>query len=284
MQIDHPHQWELAIASGVDEPGRCVFVDREFRRLDVRWKPVQHVPNLDLLLDKHRRQQHGAATLSQLADPPPPWQGVVRRAEEAQVVHAGRFFKETRWLVEASLVWPRRRDTELERAILASIVPQSPGDAERLWQAMGISLTIGREFQLVRSRAQVGRVRWDFQTPKKGPTVHVERIALPEHWLKSSLDDWLLHELPPNSQVLRRTKVPCRGHEAEMLLSRTKAGIVATLRGLRRVRLDLAWQCPVDGRLYHVTQGQCTRQPEIALTESLTVRCCRPPPRIDADA
>jgi len=275
--VEHPREWELAIACGLNEPGRCTFVDRHFQRLDVRWKPVQHVPNLDLILDKHRERSEGKVALSELTGAPPEWRGIVRRTEAAQVVHAGRFYKGVRWIVEATVVWPDRRDAELERAILASVSPQDPAAPVREWEAMGIRMVVGSDFELIRSSAKVGRVRWDFRLRKGGPHLSVERIAMVKHWLKTPLRDWLEQELPPQDRLLHQALHRYNGHEGQLLLSRSKAGIVPTLRGLRRVRLDLAWECPVEARVYHVSLAEVARQDELALPDALKVRCCRRP-------
>ena len=59
MGIKHPPSWELSTASALGEPGRCAFSDRLYQRLDVRWKSLKYVPNLDLMLKKHRRKESG---------------------------------------------------------------------------------------------------------------------------------------------------------------------------------------------------------------------------------
>ena len=151
MQTEHPPEWELAVVSGLDEPGRCTFADRYYQRLDIRWSPLKYVPNLKLVLDKHRRRSESEKDrpVCDMDSPPPDWEGVMRQAEPGVVVHAARFFRHLRWLVEATLVWPGRRDLSLERQILESISAQDPDAPLRLWQAMGITMRISIAVKLI---------------------------------------------------------------------------------------------------------------------------------------
>jgi len=279
MQIDHPQAWELSVAGGVDEPGRLRFVDRLHERLDVRWKPLKYVPDLAKALEKYRSNVDRKAKVSDLAGAPAPWQGVVRKLAKGTIVHAGRFFREVRWLVEVSLVWPGRRNSELERAVLASI--QTPeADAPSLrWQASGLSLTLGRQFELQTNEARVGRVAWTFTTQaKRGPELVVERLALVDYWLKQAARDWLVEELPDGHEVVRQEARDFNGHRGEVLISRGRVNRVSSLRGLKEIRLDAAWQCPREARLYHVRLKQISRNSEISLPQDLTIHCCRAAP------
>ena len=281
MQVDHPAEWELAIACGVDEPPRCVFADRCYHRLDIRWRALAFEPHMDLVLQKHRRrtEKQSDTPVKDLTGAPPQWQGVVRNISEGTIVNAVRFVPDARWLVDVVLAWPKTRDVNLENRILASISVEDPGAKARLWQAMGISLSLGRQFDLVRCQARVGQVKWHFATDqKRSPKLLVERIALPEYWLKGALRDWLLQQVPSKHKVSRQDAVKTSGHSGEKILSRGKLGALASIRGLAEIILGVAWLCPVEQRVYHVRVSDITRQPEISLPGDLNVRCCRPAP------
>jgi hypothetical protein len=275
MQMEHPPEWELAVASGTDEPGRCTFADRHYHRLDIRWRPLTYVPNLDLILTKYR--EHNKDTeLADLTDLPPDWRGLRKQTPQGTLVHADRFFRNVRLLSEVTIIFPDRRDRELESQILASVQPEDPHSQTRLWDAMGLGVTIGRDFDLRRSTSNVGRVLWEFSTPaKSSPLLSVERIAMPDYWLKVPLRDWVVQELPSDHQTIRQEMAVYNTHRGEKLISTARVGTVAALRGVRKVRLDLAWQCPVENRLYRISFSQVTRDDEIPLPEHLAVRCCR---------
>jgi len=288
MQIDHPHNWELSVASGIDEPGRLKFVDRLYERLDVRWKPLTYVPDMDRAVEKFRpnadrssRKLSGGqgAKVSSLSGAPEPWRGVVRKLTQGTVVHAGRFFRNVRWLVEITMVWPRRRNTELERAILSSVQAHDPDAATRAWQASGLSLELSRRFELRTNRARVGRITWTFTThAKRGPELIVERLAMPKYWLRQPLREWLVEELPESHQVVRQAVADFNSHRGQILISRGRLGTVAKLRGLQEIRLDAAWQCPREGRVYHVRLTEISRDQEISLPPDLKIHCCRAAP------
>jgi len=277
--VDHPAEWELSMACGLNEPGRCEFADRHYQRLDLRWRPLKYVPNLDRMLDKHRRQEEQNAQLEELHGAPSAWRGVIHKLPDGTVVHAGRFFRNVRWLVETVLVWPENRDQKLENAVLASIAPEDPNSDLRLWQASGMSVTVARRFDLHDSEAKVGRVRWNFATSQKdGPTLSVERIAMPQYWLKGPLREWLVDQLPDGYEQIRQDQKPFNAHRGEWLISCTKARTLSRLRGFKQIRLDLAWLCPMESRAYHVSFTKLSRERDVTLPAHIKVRCCQPTP------
>jgi hypothetical protein len=277
MQVDHPAEWELAIASGIDEQPRCVFADRYYHRLEITWRKLNFKPNLELVLQRHRRRsgKNDNTTITDLKNAPPPWRGVIRKTPKGKIVNAVRFLENARWLTDVAVAWPESRDAALENAILTSVKAEDPDTKVRLWDAMGISMSLGRQFDLVRSRAKVGRVAWDFATEqKKGPRLTVERIALPDHWLKGPLRDWLIGQMPAGHKMLRQNMAIVNNHRGEELLSRGKITPLASMRGLREIRMSVAWLCPVEARVYQGSITAASRQSEICLPGDLNIRCC----------
>ena len=144
---------------------------------------------------------------------------------------------------------------------------------------MGLRVTLDREFDLYRSDAKVGRVEWLFRTKAKtSPLLQIERIAMPNVWLTDPLRDWLIEQLPENHCPVRQEMTPCNSHRGEALISKAPAGTLASLRGIRKVRLDVAWQCPTENRLYRISLSKLTRQEEVTLPRGLAVHCCGPVP------
>jgi hypothetical protein len=291
IQVDHPPEWEVAVASGADDPGRLVFADRCFHRLDICWKTLKYIPNMDLMLSKHRQgDRQDGTTLCDLPTAPAPWKGVVRKTPSGAVVHAGRFFRQERLLVEAALVWPDHRDPRLESRVLESIQAVDADGQERLWQAMGLSVTCPSNFDLHESSLKVGLIQWDFRMKphkgrrdKPGPQLRIERIALPDYWLKGrSLQDWLAEQVPSSSRQLRQQVVPQGRHTACQVLSTGKAPLAGRLRGYRLLRLDVAWRCPIEERVYHVCLSEPRKDEELAFLEHWEVRCCRAPATAEA--
>ena len=279
MTILHPRHWELTRSSGPDEQmGRCSFSDRLHERLDVRWRGVKYVPEMAKLLAQHRKKKgvEEGQDVTDLEAPPQPWVGVLRGDKDAATCQAGRCFRDHRLLAEVTMVWPGQRDAELENAILAGIEPQDPHADVRRWQALGISMDIGAEFDLRNAGSKVGLVRWVFATEsKRDGQLTVERFAMPDTWLKTPLRDWLVKELPADHRLVRQDPVTVGAHRGEQLTSHRRIGTVSALRGLREVRLTRAWVCPVESRLYRLTFQAVSRDEEVPLPESVQVRCCR---------
>ncbi len=289
MVIDHPAAWELSVASGPDEPGRVSFADRRFTRLDVTWRPLTYVPNLDLMAEKYRQRKttrKDEVTFKPLEGLGEEWRGVVRLAGDGTFVHAGRFFAPRRWLVEATIVWPERRRQTVERDIFASIRAEPLDQPLRHWRALGMDVRVGRDLDLLVNDAKVGRVSWTFGARKKkrSPQLLVERLAMVEHWLsdKGRLGEWLVKSLPERSKVVEKSLITFNGHPARRLLSEKGIGTLPTLRGLRHRRLDIAWVCPVDGRLHHLACTQARRDRDVRLPEGFEMACCVPPTALPA--
>ncbi len=277
LRVDHPADWEIALASGYGEPGRCAFADRSYHRLDIRWRKVKRPPNLELTLEKHRLDAKGETReLKPLPSAPAGWHGYVRKAPPGTIVHAIKLLRDQRMLVEATVVWPKRRDIGMESAILASVDVDASGD-RRLWRAMGISLELSSKFDLRKSESKVGRVKWEFATDEKsGPQLSVERLAMPDYWLKGApLRDWLDDDLAAQKEIIDRRLVTVGNHRGCSVTSLSKIGAVASLRGLHRLRLDLAWQCPVESRIYRISASQVSAERQMDMPGEPKVECCR---------
>jgi hypothetical protein len=287
IQVDHPADWEVAVASGPDDPGRLMLSDRRYYRLDVKWKPLRFVPNLDLMLTRyHKSDRKDHRQIAPLATAPPPWKGVVVKTDSGRVVHAMRYFSDPRMLIEASLIWPDRRDPAVESAVLASIEPASVRGDRRLWQAMGLSVTCPARYDLRKFDPKVGRVQWDFsamrtqeKADRSAGVLRVERIAMPDRLLDGrSIRDWVADELPTGTRTLNQKRRADLPHAPEEIISVSPAPIGARLRGYQDVRFDLAWLCPVESRVYHVQLTQRRTDEQIELPQQFRVSCCRPVP------
>jgi hypothetical protein len=280
VRVDHPREWEIALAAGVDDPPRCAFADRHYYRLDLRWQQVDHPPNLELLLEKHRQSPKGQLRdVSRLGDLPAGWNGLLRQGENGCVTYAAKVFRDRRVLAEATLFWPGHRDVVLEATVLDSVAPDAAGPV-RLWQAMGISLELGQEFKLRSSGASVGRVRWTFATSgREAQTLTVERLAMPDRWLHEPLEAWLVEQRPPRLVTAKSEEATFNGHAAQRLLSRAKGTLGSAIRRRRLRQLDVAWRCEAENRLYHLALSRLSRSDEVELPGSLVVRCCRPVPQ-----
>lgn len=277
MAVEHPADWELAVASGLNEPGQCIFADRYYHRLNLQWKPVTYVPNLELMLTRyHRRNESDKSKIIEINDLPKDWQGLGRQSDQGMVVHAGRFFREQRILVEAAIIWPESRDIPLEKRVLSSIRPLPHTGPTQRWQAMGIDAQVPWEYDLQYSKSAVGKVTWGFKAGKKGPELLIERLALPGNWLTEGLEQWLESTVESGFKRISRQERSFNGHEASCQISQGWTHPINRLRGRRLLRQDLAWRCGVEDRVYRLSFMQVTPEQEPALPSALAIRCCGP--------
>ncbi|MCY2930546.1 MAG: hypothetical protein NTV86_13815 [Planctomycetota bacterium] len=348
MEIRHPAGWELAVASGPEEePGlgrKCTFADREFQRLEVRWRELASEPKIEILMEKHRKAAQDLKVAGRdMTGLPDGWQGFYQEAyqeacqkqaegsgqgkgkDRGVVVRTARGFdigegtegmgsrgkakgekgekgeegKKGRMLVEATMVWPTGRDVELERRILMGMRPEGR-KGTRLWRAMGMEVELGREYDMVEMKAPVGKIEWVFsrvartappaqageggredgekrdrgKKGEKDATVSLSRLAMPKYWLDGPLRDWVAGQAPALADKLRQEPCEVNGHRGEMVLSEQELNAWANWRGWKQYRLDVAWLCPVEERVYHIVCRQRRRDAELSLPESLRVGCC----------
>lgn len=267
--------------SGFGEPGTIIFADRFSHRLQLKWKPLTYVPHLEHVLDEFRRTVEDPSTLIPL-DSPLPWQGLVRKAPKGWVTHAGRYFEDTRLLVEATLTWPARRDENLERNILKTIDTVDASGPTRPWRAMGLDLQVDSRLDLRGTSNKVGKISWEFAAGMaKWPLLTVQRLALPQYWLKDTMREWLKTELPKGHKPLHQNNLLMNRHPAERLVSAAGAGPIAHLRDLRMLHVDVGWLCPVEERVYRVSYLTRSTQDDLELPELLSVRCCHDRPVLE---
>jgi hypothetical protein len=88
--------------------------------------------------------------------------------------------------------------------------------------------------------------------------------------------------LPERSKVVEKSSITFNAHPARRLLSEKGIGTLPSLRGLKHRRLDIAWVCPEDGRLYHLACTQARRDRDVRLPEGFEIECCVPPPALPA--
>ncbi len=280
VYIRHPAEWELMQANQADQPGWCLFADRIYQRLDVRWRPVKYVPNLELLLDKYRQHKDREPAPYQLPVPDP-WQALGRDTDQGQLTHAFRFFSDAKLLVETTIIWPEGRNEQVEHEILAGMDTQPAETATNRFQAMGISMGIPARYELTETTSTVGHIKWHFtEAGRDRPGVTIERIAMPEYWLSGSIGDWQASDITEKTRVIDRRVVNCNGHNGQQIITSEKIGPVSSLRGLRLIKLDRAWLCPAENRVYRLVISARSATEEISLPEGLAVRCCRPVPLV----
>jgi len=257
---------------------RCSFTDRYHQRVDMRWRKLRYAPNLGKMLERHQEKEQKEKTV-ELAGQPEGWKGALRKVEGGWVVNAGRFFEGPKLLVEMIIVWPGARDQRLENSILRSVRPLDIADGMRCWQAMGMKVHMGAEYDIIEYKVEPGRTEWVFGREKKrGARVAVERIAMPGYWLKGTIKDWLRSKAE-GWKMLDEWQGEVSGHEAAGLKAYSQGLLVDSLLLKKRVKSEVAWLCDKEQRVYRISCTATQRsKKDVAVPENIEVLCCQRPP------
>ena len=273
LRMAHPADWEPARLSAPREPAQCILVDRQYQRLQVRWERLGGQPDLEEMYRRLRVRHKGPPAPEPLKGVPE-WVGMVRREGDGCVVHAGRFFPARRWLVQVVLVWPGRRDRQVERAVLEGIVPQDSAGG-LWWEALGLAAWVPEGYQMAEATSKVGRVCWRFRRRgERGEGLVIERLALPVYFLDRPVGLWLAEEIPRAFRRHCERAVDCGGQGGWEVFSR-RAYLLEVAVGVAASRLDRAWLCRSEQRVYRVAYWRRARRGAvISWPEGLEVGCC----------
>jgi len=274
LRLLHPSDWEPASLPGPKEPAGAAFVDRRFQRLQLHWETLHRPPDLDRMYERRRRSDRDRPTaeLKGLKN----WKGMVRTEPRKIVVQAGRYFQKDACLVQATMIWPGgARDRGLERTIFGSVamLPKGPTG---VWQALGITAVVPSEFELSDVSNMVGHTRWEFRRSGRSRSgLSIERLAMPSQWLDRAIGEWLAEQIPSDMKVLREMRAHTGGHAGTDVHSRRR-GIVPVMTGRGIHRLDRAWVCPTEQRVYRTAYWR-RAVGEVEFPPELEVSCCRGP-------
>jgi hypothetical protein len=273
IQLDHPADWELFRMVRKADKWRCGFTDRSHQRIDMRWRKLDYVPNLAKMLERHQEKEKKEKTVP-LTGQAEGWMGTVRQVDGGAVVNAGRFVQEAMMLVEMIVVWPGRRDQELENAVLGSVRAVEAENDMKLWQAMGLKALVSREYDIVEYKAEVGRIEWVFGKGRKaGARVSLERLAMPKYWLKGTLAGWL-RTREDKWHTMEEWKQNVSGHEAAGRKATSQGLLVDSLLLKKKVMAEVAWLCDKEQRVYRLSCMAKQRRSELALPTDIEIVCC----------
>ena len=272
LAIRMPAAWEMSRYGLRYERGLCVFAD-EFRdRLHLAWQRAVDGPDVERLLSDLKAREQAAPPANSSGSQAPAfvslpaigaWHGLTISRGDDVTTRAVCNIAPHRLLIEATLLWERAWDKQLEREILASMHMRDTS-AWRRWQAFGICAEIPAELALTECRCLPGDVQWSFQSQGRYPSVSVRRLGFVRAWLKQPLNRWLEQQIPPGATKVRQGALhPLASHEVATIASRRRREGLGLLTGARIHRHDWAALCPREQRLYHVATESRDEAPEL---------------------
>ncbi len=288
LQVETPEDWELLQYAREVKEGRLGWADRHHYRLEIGYREVEAEPNLTRFLSDYKVKlevQEARKIKDVRAEG---WPGICAHHDGRFTTRFFRHLAPQRYLVEVVFAWPEGRDAGLEREILRSVEglrarPEpEPGnadlpdslttDAPRQFEAFGLNLEVGVEWQLRETKVEPALARLVFGPQNRDRfEKRFERYGMVDLWLEGSLEDWLRQQLPTKASVLETDVVHLSGHEVVKLTgTMPRESMIARLQGPLHIQAA-AWRCPEDGRLYHL-RSVAPAEPSPNHRDSL--RCC----------
>ena len=261
--VELPDDWEMLQFSRRQGDGRCAFADRQEYRFELRWRIIQGQPDLERMFSDHvaRLKSEGAmsdARIIKVAD----CRGITGRVGPVTVTRFIRYFADPSCLVEPVFYWSDRTENALQRRALSSLSmePSWRGDRYARWRAFGMDLLAASTYAFTACSVEPAAVRMTFARYADGsaPSNQFQRLGMLAHWLRGTVEQWLLVQRPKNLKKVNVKSTTTRsiaGHEVTTVVGTCAA---RSMEGFfRRVRpyQAAAWTCPEDGRLYNVSCG-----------------------------
>lgn len=303
IELNHPPAWEITATTAGTTPARLIFSDRYSERLTVQWRKLNAMPDLKRVLDRQRNRD---TTIEEATDLPSGWVGTVqpldqestpKQPEETKIekkysaetdkkgrkktaltqsviTHLGRFFQEDGILIEVILSWPDSYDKSLEAVILESIKPIPANLKNVMWEGMGIRADVPKSYTIESIGSQNGLMEWNLSdTPKR--ILKIQRMALPDYWLKSSLSAWLKNEVAKEVDITNVRDIEFNGHKAVEIISRQRTALLKRLIGWRNYRVDIAWLCELENRVYRMQHTTSRHAGKAFIPHDMQIICCR---------
>ena len=261
FEMRHPVDWEMLHYGRRMEAGRCLLADRNEYRLEFNWRQFKTAPDWRRTLsDYHNKLQadHPGATIRPvgMAD----WSGLAMLHEGLYTSRFGRFFPETKCLVEIVFVGQSTGDKELIHTILESVQERHDSGGVTRWRAFGLDLHASAAMPLQHCRVEPARAEMRFGGEKQSaPNELFQRLGLVNQWLKGSVDEWLAIQTPSKVFQRRQTSLEYGNHKIACVNGRYQKGeLTRWMRPPLHYRAA-AWLCPDNGRLHFVA---CTHRGE----------------------
>lgn len=254
--VELPDDWEMLQFSRDRETGRCAFADRYQFRLELGWRTIEGPPDFDRMLSDYvaKLKDEGTMTDARLIEVAGR-RGIEGHLDATLTTRFSRYFAEPPRLVDAVLFWPDGIDEELQCHVLASLAIEPTWRGRfRRWKAFGMDLLASGGLSLTACKVQPASARMTFAKSADGkrPTEQFQRLGMVAHWLRGTVEQWLIAQTPKN--VTMESPSACTVSEHHVTVAHgacAVSGIVRLLTKARHYRAA-AWICPADGRLYSV--------------------------------
>ena len=277
ISVDLPEDWEMLQFANDAEQGRIAFADRSDFRLELSWRRVGSRPDLERIRSDYasrllNEMDHSEAIFEDLLD----WSGLKSVKDGKVSTRLLNHFGESGMLLEAVFRWQDLPDISLQEEILSSLaVDGGDTSAFQAWRCFGLDLSVPSVFALLDVQALPASTVMEFgyKKPNKA-TIRAERRGLLKFWLKGSVADWLIRQLPRKPKTLESMRYSEAGHDVYRIKGTLPYGSGWGSLFMRQEFESVGWICPEDKRLY--TLGKLSRPSHAFLFEkqSAQLSCC----------
>lgn len=276
IEMMHPAGWEMTFASPASITPQIILSDRRYERLKMQWRQLSYTPELARVI---AREQDEAKSVTILTSVPDGWHGLVASYEHGLVIHAGKFFPETKTLAEIILFWNKERNKHIENKIMESIRPLPPSIPDCMWEAMGIKAKIPSECTLSKFTAEAGQITWNFMYGTKSKkeiiiSYHpILSVIFPQQKITwETIKEFVeVNTRLSGQKTLQAEPYTYNGHTGVRIEYSVIAKGIKRLIGYKDRVVELAWACPVEERLYRLF---IPFDEYHVLSEKLSVKCC----------
>ncbi len=277
ISLELPDDWEMLQFANNPERGRIAFADRYDFRMELSWRKTNARPDLDgMVKDYHSHLLHeleheDVDTLKNTS-----WTGLQSSRDGKVATRFMQHFDDAGFLVEIVFRWADQRDERLEDDVLNSLyVENSAVSKKRNWKCFGLDMELQSEFELSEINALPASVVMDFGVGKKDKaTVRAERRGLTDFWLKCSISDWLIQQLPSPPKKIETSRVNRWGHEIIRIKGFMPFGSGWGKIFRRQEFESIGWICPHDRRFYSLRRLNRPSKASYFGSEGFKLSCC----------
>ncbi len=232
------------------DSGRCAFADRYGFRLEMSWRRVAGIPDVDRMISDYLAKLQAGGMDDGRKIKAAGCQGLAGTQDGSLMTRFGCYAPEEKCVVEILFIWPDQRDQTLEHDVLKSFHNEIADErGKRRWRAFGMDVWVPGECHLGSCCVEPAHVRWQFVDSRGRPLLNCARRGMVREWMQGSVRDWLEKNTAlKHRSAVRWSHVQRSGHDVTRV-----EGIHPPSGWLRRSRPihAEAWICPADGRLYN---------------------------------
>ncbi len=285
LRLEVPCDWQIVRHGLSSKRGRLTFTDRFAERLDLRWRHLEHDPDVEHLVRDQRARDARELPDCQTADVRiSGWHGYRRTCPSELLVRAARYDAEAHRLLEALLIIePKQgRSTKVTEQLLNAVRCVAAENQRQRLRAFDIDVSLPENLRLSRASVEPANVVFEFEATDKHPdrakvraSAVVRRMGMARSWYRGNALR-LIERESPRIRFGQVREISVHSH-----LASYAEGDASRARFLRWVgrgmrRRALLWHCEAENAVYHVATTSYDRAP--LYPESLLVECCKEEP------